>query len=543
MAGSIVLDLVIAMALIFLVFSLVTSGLRELIAKVLDTRSKELWRAVRSVLDDPLKSDFREVRERAVVLDAKAEGGGAQTYSAVVDTAEAAIRAGMLEKMRPREWRARVKAELDPVRQKFPTEDEAAITRTERRLWLRQSHGSRGVLGIFKAGRRGGDRPLIPEIPSQQTVAEIAAQVRHRSKTLADAVNEHPLVRQIDGTWAGYLSRMQRLESTDFSTAAIDILRSAGVERGLSSAFEGVLKQLDELYPDGTATDRFWPAIESGLGQVMGRFEDSTITPHHVDDAVAHIRQGIDKALEGLEGLSEEAEATLLGHFDSARTMLDGYVEDPLQLVQIGIGYLDTAAPAKEALIRLTSGVNRTVEDTRMRLDEFSSSLETWYDGRMDALSVWYGKRTRMVAFGLGLVVAIGFNVDAVHAPQELWRNDHVREVVVAAAADTPGSIGACLGGDGLSDDSADCVESAVEQLVETGLPLGWDVGSDCDGTCDSLFEKATYAIGTGGEGARGTVRKLLGWLLAAAALSVGAPFWFDILKRAKGVKKSREAS
>jgi len=536
--GSTVIDLVIAMALIFLVFSLITSGLRELIAKVLETRAKELWRTLRRLLDDPLAGDLRELRALAKELDAASREDG-QSLGSLIDAADSLLRSPEPLPIKAKAWRAYVKSALAPIRTFVPNKFDAIVVRTERRLWLRQPGGSRSVLGALRAGRRGGDRPLIPEIPTPATPAALAADVRSGAKTLTDALNEHPLIRQIDTTWDGYLSRMTRLESGDFSGAMLDIVRSVGLEPALSSAFEQVMRQLDELYPEESSTDLLWQPIGAGLGDIVDKFEGGIATPADVASAVAKIRAGIEGVISDLGDIADDDRALLLEHFESAERSLEGFAKDPMQLIRRGAELLNESAPVKDALLRLTAGV---ATDAVKGMVNLRGGLESWYDSRMDALSGWYRRRTRLVSFALGLVVVIGFNIDAIDIPQELWRNDQVREMVVAGAADAQGLISSCLEIGNETDGSrVDCVESRVDQLIETGLPLGWRVGTSCDGDCDSVWEGFTYAVGVGGEGWRGAFIKPVGWLLAAAAMSLGASFWFDILRRASGLKKARQ--
>jgi hypothetical protein len=53
MFGSVVLEVMIGLAGVFLVFSLVVSGVREVIAKALQTRSKQMWAKLSQILDAP----------------------------------------------------------------------------------------------------------------------------------------------------------------------------------------------------------------------------------------------------------------------------------------------------------------------------------------------------------------------------------------------------------------------------------------------------------------------------------------------------------
>ena len=68
-------------------------------------------------------------------------------------------------------------------------------------------------------------------------------------------------------------------------------------------------------------------------------------------------------------------------------------------------------------------------------LREFRQAIEGWFTSSMDRVSEWYRRRTRVVMFGYGLLVAVAFNVSAVHVTSELYENDIVRESVVELAA------------------------------------------------------------------------------------------------------------
>jgi len=543
MFGSVVIDLVIALALIFLVFSLVTSGLREMVAKVLATRAKELWRALRTLLDDPVTSDFRDLRTVAAVREAANLPKQSQHLPELVEAAAKAMRASPRSRMKASAWRRHVAGVLEPIERVARKDDRElteALRRTKVRLWRRQPHGNRHFLGLFRAVRRGGERPVVPELPTSNSVAALAAELRQGTKTLTDAINEHPFVRQVDDTWAGYHSRLQRLENSDFGDALVDLVRVAGVGPAVGAAFSSTLQELDDLFPEKAAAEHFWPSIAAGLDLLVGRIESATATTGDVDSAWATINDGIHKVLGDLGELTEEARKRLDDHLESARESLLGLVDNPVQLVVHGAEYLDDTSPIKEVLLRLSTNLTRAQAEVADQLEELSGSVAVWYDNRMSALSTWYRRRSRLVAFGLGLVVVIGFNVDAMAIPQELWRNENVRTLVAAAATDSLLELGECLGAEGgAGQATSDCISQNVDDLVETGLPLGWNVGTDCDGTCDSLLERLSYAVGTGGEGPRGAGAKVIGWLLAAAALSMGASFWFEVLKRTTSVKRA----
>jgi hypothetical protein len=96
---------------------------------------------------------------------------------------------------------------------------------------------------------------------------------------------------------------------------------------------------------------------------------------------------------------------------------------------------------------------------------------------------------------------------------------------LVALAEKTPDSfedVAACT--------DRECVEKEVGAVVDTGLPIWW---RDCP-VADSTATK-TCGFEDGGQ----VITSLAGWAITAAALAMGASFWFATLKRAVGLRKS----
>lgn len=147
---------------------------------------------------------------------------------------------------------------------------------------------------------------------------------------------------------------------------------------------------------------------------------------------------------------------------------------------------------------------------------QFRRAVEGWFNDSMARVSIWYKKRTRVAMFGYGLFVAVLFNVSAVHVTAELYENDIVRSTVVELAASE-------IARDGIENcTDRRCVENEVAKIVDTGLPVLWRTCQDGSGDAFCGFEDGWAVTGT-----------IVGWLITAAALSVGAAFWFALLKRA----------
>jgi hypothetical protein len=130
-------------------------------------------------------------------------------------------------------------------------------------------------------------------------------------------------------------------------------------------------------------------------------------------------------------------------------------------------------------------------------------NIGEWFDARMETLSSAYRRHTKWVLVVVGLIVALAFNVDAIGAAQRLYRDPALRSEVAQQATSV---VASCEGNTYIPG----CTRHQVEKIdTAIRLPVGWP---DPDGI--QWFQ-------------------VIEWLIAAVALGQGAPFWFDLLRKA----------
>ena len=156
------------------------------------------------------------------------------------------------------------------------------------------------------------------------------------------------------------------------------------------------------------------------------------------------------------------------------------------------------SAPLRQALLAIYADVGEEV-------DAFRDAAEKWYDNSMDRVSGWYKRHIQAALWVISIMVVLFLNVDTLQLATTLWKDPTTRAALVARAdtAVQQGKPPATVG-------------NAVSQLA---LPLGWKLH----------FGKGPQEIPNH---ALGVLAKLIGLLLTAAALSLGAPFWFDLLSK-----------
>lgn len=154
------------------------------------------------------------------------------------------------------------------------------------------------------------------------------------------------------------------------------------------------------------------------------------------------------------------------------------------------------------------------------------TAVEDWFDLTMERTSGWYKRKVRLWLFGVGLALAVGLNADALYLVKTLWTD---RDVRAALLASLPGHVPAAVpaAADAAAGSAtwvaADSLILAFESLP---VPLGYPACRACtpaDRHWYSAFADYVRAH---------PVSAPLGWLLTAVAVSLGAPFWFDLLNK-----------
>lgn len=168
--------------------------------------------------------------------------------------------------------------------------------------------------------------------------------------------------------------------------------------------------------------------------------------------------------------------------------------------------------------------LNTAVDHARGDLDQVRVNLEAWFDSGMDRVSGWYRKNTQIMLLGIGFVLAVGMNVNAIHVASALQNNGAVRAVIVAEAAgvaeraktgEAEVDLNTRLGCTGALPEGMTCAQQRIESIP---FPIGWT------GEPYWLWDDELTLWGW--------LTNMAGWLLTAVAISLGAPFWFDLLNK-----------
>jgi len=213
------------------------------------------------------------------------------------------------------------------------------------------------------------------------------------------------------------------------------------------------------------------------------------------------------------------------------------------------IGSLDATKPVpaiddvKAAVATLPqSAIRDTLEacltESGNDLDRFRESVATWFDDSMERVSGAYKRQLKWISMLVGLLVAVVFNADSVSVAATLWQDQALRASMVAVATKLAESSAPTVGSGASAADLKSALEKAEGDL--RGLPIGWK----CPRLERAREEKASLgerlaAYWPCARDAAPTLRPttILGWIMTAVALSLGAPFWFDLLQKFMNVR------
>jgi hypothetical protein len=179
-----------------------------------------------------------------------------------------------------------------------------------------------------------------------------------------------------------------------------------------------------------------------------------------------------------------------------------------------------THAPTSIVRTMLLDALN----EERADIDKFRASLEHSYDEVMDRVSGWYKRRVQLILFFLAVGLTCAMNADSFAIGQRLWRDPATRSAVVSQANQVVQSGSAECAKTDAETTKADAAAACVEQVKEFGLPLGWSRA-----TAPHDF----WAV----------VGKILGLLVTGFAVSLGAPFWFDLLNKVSNLRGAGPAA
>jgi hypothetical protein len=157
------------------------------------------------------------------------------------------------------------------------------------------------------------------------------------------------------------------------------------------------------------------------------------------------------------------------------------------------------------------------LETAQGDLDAFRKRVESWFDDTMQRVSGWYKRKAQIIIFAAGILVCALLNADTFMVVKQLWSDQALRNMVVAEATAEAS----------LQNRVSSPMLGQVQEALQTAKvpPIGW-----------ALTPGDTRGFP---HGAIAWFEKVLGILFSVVAVSMGAPFWFDMVNKFINVRLS----
>lgn len=389
----------------------------------------------------------------------------------------------------------------------------------------------------------------------------LTAKKRKRPSRIPAWFYNHPLVR-------GFTKEKRKIPSyipsQQFALTLFDIAMTAGTESSLIQ--QGILKIRDDLENDKkltvdeavieelnllaefarsaaateaktAVTQKTLEALKEEAEQFIEKFNDKYPKLKLPANVKRKLRNDLEDTLKEAERLKGEIDNVL-------EKQSKKRAKDPALLkVRHGIAALSVISPeVNQTLNALLLNVEDYVTQGETQLGKARQNVEKWFDDSMDRVSGAFKRYSQTVALVIGFIVALLLNVDSIDLTLYLWREPAVRQALAQIAADFE------LPQAELEANPEQALQNFRNQFSGLSLPIGWGMNegaglSTVDVNCQ-LFPNADQAFGIPIPGTNRCIvppqlssqtnllLKLLGIFLTALAARLGAPFWFDVLKR-----------
>jgi len=192
---------------------------------------------------------------------------------------------------------------------------------------------------------------------------------------------------------------------------------------------------------------------------------------------------------------------------------------------------------------RAQAALTAVLDNPKMKNDQ--QKLELWYEQGMDRVSGWYKRTAQVRIFVLAALVTVALNADSLKMLHEMWNNPTLSAVLVEDAKDRlqkgrPDEDLPLVTYDNPDDPTASTPRTLPERDVISGPEmqlLGQVVGWHGDslqawraaGRDRSFWGWIGFLI----------TDRLGGWIITILAISLGAPFWFDMLNKFMNVRNA----
>lgn len=178
---------------------------------------------------------------------------------------------------------------------------------------------------------------------------------------------------------------------------------------------------------------------------------------------------------------------------------------------------------------KATAGARDLTDEVKAEAESAEQAIAKYFNEMMDMATAWYRRYVQYVLIAIGFLIALSFDADTFQIFRNLTNDNSARAEVLQIATNFvdndkitvyQGSTDSTTLNQSEAADQIDTLKNKLSHLLteeieanNSSLGLGWKAENI-----------KNLAFG-------GWLLKVLGWLITALAISLGAPFWYDMLR------------
>ena len=198
----------------------------------------------------------------------------------------------------------------------------------------------------------------------------------------------------------------------------------------------------------------------------------------------------------------------------------------------------------KETLTTLADRASLKASEADNKLLMFQQEIETWFDRSMDRASGVYKRNAQLLCFFLGFAIAIMFNLDSLFLAHRLSQDTAMRSAL-AGGAETIVRESTAQNSQSFNPDK---LQENINSLLGNSSFIA-PITENADNLMSCPDKKQTSKNPTSCDPSEKTLNPwkifptVVGWIITALAIYMGAPFWFDILGKLVNVRSTGKKS
>lgn len=181
----------------------------------------------------------------------------------------------------------------------------------------------------------------------------------------------------------------------------------------------------------------------------------------------------------------------------------------------------------RKSVLALSQRSNQDFETAQL-------AIEGWFNDAMDRVNGWYKRRTQLWTVVIAFVLTLVANADTIHVVRRLGTDPVLRTAVIEEA-----KVRAQKPRPTISVEYRDEDDPTNPTITQNEGNMVSENEMDLLGQMVGWRENVFWDENGNAWGKKIWLQRIIGWILTLLAVSLGAPFWFDMLNKVVNIRFS----